>query len=172
MDTHIAVPMSGKRKREIPMIWVLAACAFAALAGIALWTTLALDEGVGQADPGDTALVARGQAVYADQCALCHGERLEGAPDWRTRNADGTLRPPPHDETGHTWHHPDRQLFELVKLGGGASAPPGFVSAMPAYQDVLADGDIWAVLAFIKSWWPDSTRRRQAEATRRWAAGN
>ena len=116
--------------------------------------------------------MARGAVVYAEQCAQCHGERLEGAPDWRTRNEDGTLPPPPHDETGHTWHHPDRQLFELVKLGGGASAPPGFVSAMPPYQDVLADGDIWAVLAFIKSRWPDNMRRRQADATRRAATGN
>ncbi len=162
--------MAGKRKRKIPIIWVLAAFGLVAVAGVAMWTTLALDEGAGQADPGDAVLVARGEAVYSEQCAHCHGERLEGAADWRTRNADGTLPPPPHDETGHTWHHPDQQLFGMVKLGGAASAPPGFVSAMPAYQDVLADGDIWAVLAFIKSWWPDGIRRRQAEATRRWAA--
>ncbi len=172
MNSHIGVTMAKKRVREIPMIWLLAAFAFAAVAGIAVYTYVALDQGAGQADPNDTVLVARGTAVYGEQCAACHGERLEGAPGWRGRNTDGTLPPPPHDESGHTWHHPDQQLFELVKLGGGAAAPPGFVSAMPAFQDELADGDIWAVLAFIKSRWPEDIRGRQAEATRRAAAGN
>ena len=43
---------------------------------------------------------------------------------------------------------------------------------MPGYDGVLANADIWAVLAFIKSSWPEDIRRRQATATRRWAAEN
>ncbi len=164
--------MAPPRTRQIQMIWAVAALAGVTLAVIAAWTLLALDEGARPADPGDAVLVASGAAVYAAQCGECHGERLEGAPDWRRRNQDGFLPAPPHDESGHTWHHADQQLFDMVKRGGAAAAPPGFASNMPGYDGVLADADIWAVLAFIKSSWPEDIRRRQATATRRWAAEN
>src|ERR1043166_1904770 len=36
-------------------------------------------------DPGDAVQVARGQAVYAAQCARCHGVNLEGQPNWRVQ---------------------------------------------------------------------------------------
>ena len=54
----------------------------------------------------------RGQALYADSCAACHGANLEGQPDWRVPGADGILPAPPHDETGHTWHHDNQLLFD------------------------------------------------------------
>ena len=41
---------------------------------------------------------------YQEYCASCHGVNLEGQANWRSRNQDGTLPAPPHDETGHTWH--------------------------------------------------------------------
>jgi mono/diheme cytochrome c family protein len=62
--------------------------------------------------------IAQGKALYAESCASCHGANLEGQPDWRTPGPDGRLPAPPHDETGHTWHHPDRVLFQYTKLGG------------------------------------------------------
>jgi mono/diheme cytochrome c family protein len=105
-------------------------------------------------DPGDTALVARGERVYAEHCAACHGARLEGQPDWQTRNAQGRLPAPPHDEHGHTWHHDDDVLFEVTKYGLAKHAPPGYQSDMPAFESRLSDEDIVAVLAFIKSRWP------------------
>jgi mono/diheme cytochrome c family protein len=37
---------------------------------------------------------------------------------------------------------------------------------MPAFGQTLSDEKIWAVLAFIKSRWPEETRARQAEITR------
>ncbi len=100
-------------------------------------------------DAGDKDLVALGQTVYAGNCASCHGARLEGQPGWRTRNADGTLKAPPHDETGHTWHHPDNDMFRYTKQGGQALAPKGFKSAMPGFGDTLSDRQIWAVLSYI-----------------------
>ncbi len=112
--------MAPPRTSQIQIIWAVAALAGVTLAGIAAWTLLALDEGVSPADPGDAVLVAGGAAVYAAQCGECHGERLEGAPDWRRRNQDGSLPAPPHDESGHTWHHTDQQLFDMVKRGGAA----------------------------------------------------
>lgn len=109
----------------------------------------------------DARQVARGQTVYAESCAQCHGANLQGQPDWRTRNPDGTLPAPPHDESGHTWHHNDQLMFDYTKNGGQALAPDGFKSNMPAFRGVLSDDDIWAVLAFIKSRWPADVQRRQ-----------
>jgi mono/diheme cytochrome c family protein len=63
---------------------------------------------------------------------------------------NGRLPAPPHDATGHTWHHPDRELFEITK-NGPAGIAPGYESDMPAFKDVLNDREIWAVLAYIKS---------------------
>lgn len=107
-----------------------------------------------RADSGDAALVARGAEVYAQECAGCHGVKLEGQPDWRKRLANGRLPAPPHDESGHTWHHPDRVLFAITKNGlVPPYAPKDYESDMPAFGGKLPDRDIWAVLAYIKSHW-------------------
>ncbi|NQV46804.1 MAG: c-type cytochrome [Rhodospirillaceae bacterium] len=112
------------------------------------------------ADPMNAELVAQGQTIYSKSCADCHGSNLEGQPNWKIKGADGMLPAPPHDATGHTWHHPDKMLFEVTKLGGGHNAPAGFISGMPAFGDSLSDEDIYAVLAYIKSRWPDDIRKR------------
>ena len=111
-------------------------------------------------DPNDPTLVARGKVVYSEQCASCHGANLEGQPNWRKRLPNGRLPAPPHDVTGHTWHHSDRQLFEMVK-NGIAAMMPGYETDMPIYKDTLSDTDIWAVLSFIESTWPLNVRERQ-----------
>src|SRR5580704_7383982 len=108
-------------------------------------------------NPNDAALVARGGAVYAQNCASCHGGRLEGQPNWRKRLPNGRLPAPPHDATGHTWHHSDRQLFDMTK-NGTAGMMPGYETDMPAYRDILSDADIWAVLSFIENAWPAGIR--------------
>ena len=107
--------------------------------------------------------VAQGKAVYAEQCASCHGARLEGQPDRPTpRKRNGRLPAPPHDASGHTWHHPDTDLFKITKQGVAAFAPPGYESDMPAFGGVLSDAEFWAVLVYIKSSWPGKIRRRHA----------
>ncbi|NOC83858.1 cytochrome c [Ruegeria sp. HKCCD6428] len=118
---------------------------------------------VGILTPNDAEVVAMGQSIYADQCAACHGARLEGQPNWRIRGEDGLLPAPPHDATGHTWHHDDETLFTLTKYGLAGlmeNAPP---SGMPVYEDVLTDDEIIAVLSFIKSTWPDDLRQYHDE---------
>ncbi len=99
--------------------------------------------------------IAAGAEVYADNCASCHGADLEGEPDWRIRDEDGLLPAPPHDATGHTWHHPDTQLFMLTKYGVAEMVGGGYESNMMGFGDVLTDDEILQVLAFIKSTWPD-----------------
>lgn len=111
--------------------------------------------------------IEHGAALYAAHCAECHGSQLEGQPGWEDRKPDGTYPAPPHDETGHTWHHPDWQLLSIVKLGGQATARPNFRSNMPAFGDKLSDDDIRAVLTFIKSRWPPEIRDRQEKANQR-----
>lgn len=109
----------------------------------------------------DPQLVA-GRQLYAANCAGCHGPDLEGQPDWMKRLPNGRLPAPPHDASGHTWHHSDKQLFTITRFGLAAIAP-GYESNMPAFQDVLTDEEILAILEYIKSTWPDRERNYQAE---------
>lgn len=117
--------------------------------------------GEGMGNPNDPVQVARGETLYGESCASCHGAELEGAPNWKTRNPDGTLPAPPHDDSGHTWHHADDFLFGYTKFGGAAYAPKGFQSGMPGFESSLSDADIGAVLAFIKSRWSVQSRTQQ-----------
>ncbi len=142
-----------------------------AFAGVAIsGLTFAVGAGAKQAEPAPVTFlgeviapeqIARGKALYAETCASCHGADLEGAPNWRRRNADGRMPAPPHDETGHTWHHSDRDLFDITRLGVGGVVP-GYESDMPAYRGVLSDREIIEILAFIKSTWPERQRAAQA----------
>ena len=116
-----------------------------------------------QADPDNAEQIALGQQVYTSFCAGCHGSNLEGQPNWQKKLPLGNFPAPPHDESGHTWHHADQWLFEIVKYGGKYHAPPRYRSAMPAYQEMLSDAEIWAVLAFIKSHWPAAIRAQQEQ---------
>lgn len=141
-------------------LWI--ALGFAAILGLGLWASGDVkwaDEGAG-IDASDSDILALGRQVYAAECAACHGAGLEGQPDWRQRRADGRLPAPPHDETGHTWHHPDAQLFALTKYGPAAVAGGNYQSDMPAYEGILSDDEIWAVLSFIKSRWPEAIQAR------------
>jgi len=99
--------------------------------------------------------VQLGSVLYDEHCASCHGQNLGGQPDWHKRDQDGYLPAPPHDETGHTWHHTDKYLFEMTKYGLQAFVGDGYKTRMPMYKDILSDSEIIAVLSFIKSRWPE-----------------
>lgn len=111
--------------------------------------------------------IAAGAAIYAKNCASCHGADLKGEADWQSPNPDGTLPAPPHDADGHTWHHSDQLLLSYIKLGGEGAMEQegltGFNSGMPAFENTLSDSEIDAVLDFIKSRWPEDTQRIQQE---------
>lgn len=125
-------------------------------------------EGKSSADPDNPRQVTLGRSVYERTCAYCHGARLEGQPNWQDKLPSGRMPPPPHDASGHTWHHPDSVLFGITKHGlvPGKYAPPGYQSDMPAFGGALSDDEIWAVLTYIKSSWPEKIRRAQADITR------
>jgi len=105
----------------------------------------------------DARLVALGQAIYSTNCAICHGAHLEGQPNWQKMKPDGRLPAPPHDPSGHTWHHSDKRLFLIIKDGLATD----YETDMPVFGSILSDHDIWAVLSFIKSTWPEDIRKRQ-----------
>ncbi len=116
----------------------------------------------------DPAIVALGANVYEANCASCHGANLEGQANWRSPGEDGRLPAPPHDETGHTWHHDGGTLFQLTKYGVGALInDPDYASNMPIYDGVLSDEEIIAVLSYIKSTWPEEIRARHTEMENR-----
>ena len=106
-------------------------------------------------------VIEQGRQIYADQCASCHGAQLEGQPDWKTPLPSGRLPAPPHDADGHTWHHPDDILFRIVREGTAAIVGGGYESDMPGFADLLSDAEIRAVLAYIKSTWPERERTYQ-----------
>ena len=87
--------------------------------------------------PDDAGVVAEGADIYATTCAICHGAALEGQPDWKSRNEGGRLPAPPHDASGHTWHHDSATLFALIKLGVAEMIDdPTYQSDMPAYAEL------------------------------------
>ena len=95
---------------------------------------------------------SNGAELYAASCQVCHGDR-EG------QGATGGT--PPHNETGHTWHHPDAQLKDWVLNGK-------FPGTMPPFKDVLRGEEVHAILSYIKTWWTAEQRESQADISQRY----
>ena len=148
-------------RRQTALVSAIAVLLLAGAGASAIWYWNRSD-GPMRADATDVELVTLGAAVYVEHCASCHGRNLEGEPDWRRRRPDGTLPAPPHDATGHTWHHSDDHLFRITKVGPAEFVGKGYRSTMTGFADILEDREIWASLAYIKSRWPAEVRRTQA----------
>ena len=103
----------------------------------------------------DPVYVKMGEKVYLEKCASCHGVNLEGQVGWQDTMVDGMRLAPPHDKSGHTWHHPDEMLFNLTKYGFKAMINNDYKVSMPIYDGILSDEEIIASLSYIKSTWPD-----------------
>jgi mono/diheme cytochrome c family protein len=136
---------------------MIAGFAASLLAIGAVWISPAWTAGDARSDLPytDPLRVAEGATLYAEYCASCHGTNLEGQqPNWQDRDADGYLPAPPHDETGHTWHHDDALLMRIVREGTEAIVGGTYKSNMIGFGDVLTDDQIASVLGYIKSTWP------------------
>jgi mono/diheme cytochrome c family protein len=110
----------------------------------------------------EPALLTRGQALYTQHCAACHGDRAQGAFAWERPGADGKYPAPPLDGSAHAWHHPTAQLKQTIregtlKLGGN----------MPAWKGKLTEADTQAVIAWFQSTWPDPIYAAWADIDRR-----
>ena len=108
----------------------------------------------------NTASDRSGATLYARNCASCHGINLEGQANWQTQNPDGSWPAPPHDETGHTWHHRDDYLIGVI-LYGGAAVTGNPLNRMPAFNTTLSTDDATAILDYIKSTWSEEIREKQ-----------
>ena len=96
--------------------------------------------------------IAKRADLYAINCQECHG-------DLKGRGGSGA---PPHNQYGHTWHHPDAQLRDWVING-----KLGF-SQMPAFKNTLTDPEVDAVLSYIKTSWTEDQRDTQADVSMRY----
>ena len=91
------------------------------------------------AKPDTLDLVALGDKVYRDRCALCHGPEGKG---------DGPgaagLDPKPrnHTDGAYMTSRTDEQLLEVIRHGKGG---------MPAWGGILTDREIQAVLKHVRS---------------------
>lgn len=120
------------------------------------------------ADHTNAAQVGLGHSLYDQHCAFCHGTDLAGKPGWDGEYPEGGRPALPLDGSAPIWRLSDRDIFDVTKFGGQPFSPPSYRNEMPAFEDQLADADIWAILAFIKSRWPEAVHAKQEEA----AGGN
>ena len=99
--------------------------------------------------------VKRGATIYAENCQVCHGDAVTGR--------QAIPNAPTHGPQGHTWHHADGQLVQIIF---GQLDFPG--KTMPSFEGTLTEEEVLDVLDFIKSGWPAQQRQSQAEASRNW----
>jgi mono/diheme cytochrome c family protein len=117
--------------------------------------------------PLDPSQIARGRQVYIQNCARCHGQNAQGAPNWQQPDARGDLPPPPHDDSGHTWRHSDAQLAEIIRNGLRDRFNKTPELTMPSFKDQLTDVEIAAVITYFKSLWSPEHRMYQEEQNQR-----
>ncbi len=114
------------------------------------------------ANYGDPRRIAAGEALYARNCASCHGERAIGE---NQAHIKGGTRPgggywaPALNGSAHAWHHPPEGLFQIVKEGSPAADSP-----MRGWGGRMSDIEIHAVLAYLQSLWPQALRERYEKA--------
>jgi copper transport protein len=121
--------------------------AAAIIAGIVLLFQARLSTGaVAAVDPAaglaalDPAAVVRGEAVFAQNCALCHGAGGRGDGP----SAASLTRPPADLTTGHAIPHSDDDYAYWIDNGIEGTD-------MPAFGQELEDEEIRDVIAYIRS---------------------
>jgi mono/diheme cytochrome c family protein len=128
---------------------------------------LAACGGKDAATPVDPQQLEMGKAVYTTYCAACHGAQGEGEPNWKVPDANGVYPAPPHDGSGHTWHHADALLLQVLREGSGVPN-----SKMPVYRDILSEGEMEAVLAYVKTFWGPEELTYQEQINAQWKEQN
>jgi mono/diheme cytochrome c family protein len=101
------------------------------------------------------ARITAGAVVYAENCVSCHGP---------VNGPTALDAAPVHGDAGHTWHHPDRLLFQWI-----LDRPP-LATVMPAFRGTLTDEQVIEVLAYIKSHWLPEIQDRQNEGSDQYEA--
>jgi mono/diheme cytochrome c family protein len=86
----------------------------------------------------------QGRAIFHEHCILCHGEQADGR---GVKAAD--LTPPPRDLTGSEWQQQtdDRHIYYVIAEGRRGTA-------MPSWKPTLSPGEIWSLIAYLRSLGP------------------
>lgn len=83
--------------------------------------------------------IERGEYLFMNNCAMCHGQGAQG---------DGPLRetmwPPPSDLTIYTSWHADGELYWFITKGVDGTD-------MPAFERALSDEDRWSIIHFLRT---------------------
>jgi len=109
----------------------------------------------------DSALmISRGKIIYESYCISCHQVNLIGAENWKGLDEEGHRKAPPLNGTGHTWHHDDATLYNIIKYGL-AKLVKNYEGKMLGFEDNLKDKDIDSVLSYMKSFWPNDVYQQQ-----------
>jgi mono/diheme cytochrome c family protein len=89
--------------------------------------------------PPSEATLTEGRAIYDQHCAFCHGKDGSGP-----GAAGMQFYPPVPSLQNPSEPSSEGQVFSIVKLGIR-------YTAMPAFNKLLRDEDIWKVTAFVKT---------------------
>ncbi len=99
------------------------------------------------------AQVQTGQQLFENHCAACHGLQAQGlVANWKQRDDNGLLPPPPLNGSAHAWHHAMPLLLEIVQQGGSL-----YDGSMPGFVDVLNTQEQLATVAYFQSYWDNET---------------
>lgn len=99
--------------------------------------------------------IARGELLFRQNCASCHGRNAEATPNWKQPDANGNYPAPPLNGSAHAWHHDLDLLRRTIRQGGAR-----FGGQMPGFEDRLGAAEIDSVIAFFQSKWPDDIYQR------------
>ena len=92
--------------------------------------------------------IAAGSALYADYCESCHGAGGIGeSPEDPAAQDEFGFKAPALNDDMHAWHHSDAGLRATINEGSPRN------DRMAAWQDVLSDNEIDAIIAYVKSTW-------------------
>ncbi|MBT8433943.1 MAG: thioredoxin fold domain-containing protein [Gammaproteobacteria bacterium] len=99
--------------------------------------------------------VTKGEQLFLQNCASCHGRNAESTPDWKKTDANGNYPPPPLNGTAHAWHHDLALLRRTIREGGAKLG-----GQMPGFESRLSTAEIDSVIAYFQSRWPDEIYQR------------
>jgi len=102
--------------------------------------------------PAGPDVIAAGQRIYVQSCAICHG------PDGRGHTDIGRgMYPPAMDlNSPHVQHWKDADLFWIIQNGVR-------LTGMPSWKSVLSDEDTWKLVTFMRALPQASLQAAQAE---------
>jgi len=99
--------------------------------------------------PAAMASERSGEAIFATTCVSCHGSDGRGAP---TGQSGLSVRPLDFTDCRRTNREPDHDWYAVIAEGGPAR---GFHRMMPAFGEVLPEGEQEAVLDYVRGFCVD-----------------